>query len=172
MKRRFYALFFVAFAQTAMAQKAEKIPGEGQPPPVERPEQLPAPSAEAQIAIDKNVELVRKTMPEVAGIAFDYDEASIEWLDGYINRMREEFDGEPGRLGQVLASYIGESIRRKYGGRWVEAEYGIGVEIRPNFVAFPFNKVSKQFENGQEDSVFSFYQSIQPLLDEANAPTH
>nr|MBP6750660.1 hypothetical protein [Xanthomonadaceae bacterium] len=127
---------------------------------------------EAQTAIDKNVELVRKTMPEVAGIPFDYDEASIEWLDGYINRMREEFDGDPGRLGQVLASYIGESIRRKYGGRWVEAEDGIGVEIRPDFVAFPFNKVSKQFENGPEDSVLSFYQSIQVLLDETNAPTH
>ncbi|MBP6748227.1 MAG: hypothetical protein KA144_01200, partial [Xanthomonadaceae bacterium] len=87
MKRLFYALLFVAFAQPAMAQKAEKIPGEGQQSPVERPEQLLAPSAEAQTAIDKNVELVRKTMPEVAGIPFDYDEASIEWLDGYINRM-------------------------------------------------------------------------------------
>lgn len=172
MKKLFCAILFIAFAQTAMAQKAEKMPSDAPQTAVERSEPLPAPSAEVQTAIDKNVELVRDTMPEVAGIPFEYDDASIEWLDGYINRMRKEFGDEPGRLAQVLASYIGESIRRNYGGRWVEAEDGIGVEIRPDFIAFPFNKVSKQFSNGPEDSVFSFYRSIQPLLDEANAPAH
>lgn len=124
-------------------------------------------SAKAREAIEKNAALVRRTMPDVAGIPFEYDEASVEWLDGYIDRMRGQFGDEPGRLSQVLASYIGESIRHAYGGRWVDAEDGIGIEIRPDFIVFPFNKVNKQFENGPEDSVLSFYQSIPALLEHA-----
>lgn len=155
---------FLAFAASPLA--AEKTGKPADETPQASVETSPsALSAEVQEAIDKNSQLVRSRMPEVAGIPFEYDEASIEWLDGYINRMRDQLGDEPGRLSQVLASYIGESIRRKYGGRWVDAEGSIGVEIRPDFIVFPFNKVDKQFENGPEDSALSFYRSIPVLLD-------
>lgn len=158
---------FLAFAASPRAaEKTGKAADEAAQASVEMsPSAL---SAEVQEAIDKNSQLVRSRMPEVAGIPFEYDEASVEWLDGYINRMRDEFGDEPGRLSQVLASYIGESIRRKYGGRWVDVDGSIGVEIRTDFIVFPFNKVDKQFENGPEDSALSFYRSIPVLLDHAS----
>jgi hypothetical protein len=171
MKKRIAALLlcttFLAFSASPLAaENTGKSADEAQAASVET--SASALSAEAREAIDKNSQLVRSRMPEVAGIPFEYDEASVEWLDGYINRMRDQFGDEPGRLSQVLASYIGESIRRRYGGRWVDTEGSIGVEIRPDFIVFPFNKVDKQFENGPEDSVLSFYRSIPVLLDHAS----
>jgi hypothetical protein len=164
-ERLLCAMLLAFSASTLAAENTAKAADEAPAASVEM--SASALSAKAQEAIEKNAALVRRTMPDVAGIPFEYDEASVEWLDGYIDRMRGQFGDEPGRLSQVLASYIGESIRRKYGGRWVDVDGSIGVEIRTDFIVFPFNKVDKQFENGPEDSALSFYRSIPVLLDHA-----
>lgn len=120
-------------------------------------------SAQQQEAVAKNAALVQQMLGERAGIAFDFGPASVEWMDGYISRIRGTTK-EPGRLSQVLGSYLGEAIRRRDGGRWVRERDGeVGLELARGFVVYPFAKVEKHFANGEGDSVLALYRSIPPL---------
>ena len=121
-------------------------------------------SAQQQEAISKNAALVQEILGKQAGIAFDYGPASVEWIDGYISRIRTTMK-EPGRLSDVLGSYVGEAIRRRDGGRWVRERDGtVGLELTKGFVVYPLTKVEKHFANGESDSVLALYRSIPALL--------
>jgi hypothetical protein len=61
-------------------------------------------------------------------------------------------------------SLVGECISRTFGGEWVEKDGWWGVQVSERIWACPFAKVEKQFENGPEDSVASFFTCI-PVLD-------
>jgi hypothetical protein len=120
--------------------------------------------------IRANAELVITSMREQLGVLLDYDEKSVEWLDGYIERNREQFEpDELDRIVSVLGSFLGECIRIQFGGEWVEVEGQWAVRIGNgpgSLTAFPFNKVWKHFEQGIEEgeSVAGFYKSIPALL--------
>lgn len=68
----------------------------------------------------------------------------------------------------IFGSYVGETIRRKHGGKWVHSEesgYAL-VEIDGrDFKAFPFNKVHKRFSEGEDDSVAFFYEALKHTLE-------
>jgi hypothetical protein len=117
------------------------------------------------------------TLSEKLGVDLKYDRASVEWLDGYIERVRvhldeSSIDGLTGSIG----SFLGECIIANYGGRWLESEGTWGVffsEESDKNGAFPFNKVRKQLLNGAEDSILSFYDVLPVLLsmdDESSRP--
>jgi hypothetical protein len=112
-----------------------------------------------------NAELVVSTFRGELGTELSFDQAGVEWVDGYIERVREHFPKER-RSGLVstLASFVGESIIRTFGGEWVEKGGWWGVQVSERLWACPFAKVEKQFESGAEDSVASFFRCI-PLLD-------
>ena len=77
-----------------------------------------------------------------------YDAPSVRFIEGFIERNKSSFDGEE-REGLInsLGSFLGQCIIENYGGQWqLDHE-----------TAYPFAKVSKQFDNGLEDSVYSFY---------------
>ena len=121
-------------------------------------------SAQQREAIEKNAALVQELLGKQAGIAFDYGPRSVEWIDGYISRIRRTMK-DADRLSQVLGSYVGEAIRRRDGGRWVrERDGAVGLELVRGFVVYPLDKVAKHFANGEEDSVYALYQSVPPLL--------
>ena len=124
----------------------------------------PGVSPRQREAIEKNAALVQELLGKQAGMPFDYGPRSVEWIDGYISRIRTTMK-DTDRLSQVLGSYVGEAIRRRDGGRWVRERDGtIGLELAPEFVAYPFAKVAKHFANGEGDSVYSFYGLIPSLL--------
>jgi hypothetical protein len=104
------------------------------------------------------------TLSERLGVDLKYDRASVEWLDGYIERVRLNLD-QPSidGLATTIGSFLGECIIANYGGQWRESEGTWGVffsERNDRSAAFPFNKVRKQLMNGAEDSIFSFYEVI------------
>ena len=112
-------------------------------------------------AIRTNAENVKKVFAEQA---LDYDEPSIEWLGGYIDRNREKWDdGMRASLSSTLGSFLGECIIANFGGRWEMTEYGMGVMFDDGNGAFPFNKINKHIENGEEDSIASFYSSLEAM---------
>lgn len=118
--------------------------------------------------IQANAELVVKTFAESNDVKLHYDEKSVEWLDGYIERNRLKWDAETAeKLSNVLGSFLGECIRRNYGGDWQMSEkgYGLGIVFSDGNVAFPFNKIKKQIENGNDDSIAGFYKTIPILFD-------
>lgn len=117
--------------------------------------------------IRANAELVVQHMSQHAGFELDYDESSIEWLDGLIERQRvkDDFDLETNRgLSDKLGCFLGEALCVNLGGEWQQTEYGLGVVFSDGNTAFPFTKVEKQFANGSDDSIFSFYRTALTLF--------
>lgn len=111
-----------------------------------------------------NAELVVKTLGENNGVNLAFDEDSVKWLDGYVERNRENWDVQTKeKLSGVLGSFLGECIRLNFGGEWKMSEYGLGIVFDDGNAAYPFNKIRKQMDNGEEDSIASFYSTI-PLV--------
>lgn len=104
-----------------------------------------------------------------------YDAASVKFIEGFIERNKGSFDKEESKgLINSLGSFLGQCIIKNYGGYWQpDNETGsVAIVFDDNNKAYPFAKVSKQFENGLEDSVYSFYSIIPTVfkLDKKNKP--
>lgn len=96
-------------------------------------------------------------------LGLDYDTESVKFIEGFIERQRNSFDNEQ-RKGLVnsIGSFVGQCVIRNYGGHWqVDQETeAICVAFDDKNKIFPIAKAAKQFENGLEDSVYSFYTCI------------
>jgi hypothetical protein len=118
-----------------------------------------------QSQIEANAELVRTVAREKLDVDVGYDEAGVRWLDGYIDGQRDAPPKIQDRLVSTLGSYLGECVRRQYGGQWVnDPEQGWAVAINENFSVYPFNKVQKQLTSADGESVLGFFTAIGPLL--------
>jgi hypothetical protein len=95
---------------------------------------------------------------------FGFDEESVRWLEGFIERERTREGSNPelvDMLVSVFGSYLGECIVRCYGGQWaVDDDNGWHVRFDEKNAAYPFAKVQKQFTNGLEDGIHSFFTVI------------
>lgn len=113
-------------------------------------------------------EFLVATIRKDVGVELGYDDASVEWVDGFVERQRERFRGDDAAgLVNVVGSFLGECVIANFGGRWHEHETGgWGILFDTGTAAFPFAKTSKQFANGREggDSVHSFYRTIPVIL--------
>ena len=73
----------------------------------------------------EDAELVIEVLSEKEDIQLDYSADSISWLDAYIDEHRAKLDdGDKSVLREKLGAFLGESIRRNFGGRWVKAVDG------------------------------------------------
>lgn len=103
------------------------------------------------------------------GVSLSYDEKSVEWLDGYIEELRQSNLRPETRevLFKSFSSFLGECIRHEYGGQWKEIEGQWGIQLPDSdFIFSPFSKVKKQFVFGsEEESILSFYKIIPALRD-------
>jgi hypothetical protein len=114
--------------------------------------------------IAKNAELVRSMASQKLGVTANYDIEGVRWLDGFINGQHLGASGEvKERLVQTLGSFLGECIRKTYGGEWVDDSGSLEVRFSHGNAAYPFAKVSKQLQNGAEDSVLGMFTAI-PVL--------
>jgi hypothetical protein len=113
--------------------------------------------------IRANAALVVAEFGPLSGIPFGFDLESVAWVQGFIERQRENSDASEDartRIAAVLACYLGEAIAAETGGRWDDADDGeLGIRFANDNWCFPFAKVAKQFSNGIEggDSILSFY---------------
>jgi len=108
---------------------------------------------------------------EELGVELKYDEPSIEWLDGYINRIRSQMDKESYvSLATALGAYVGETIIATYGGAWAYFDDANqwGIRFHDGDAAFPISKVYKQLEDGESDSVLSFFTILPKVFDHIN----
>lgn len=101
-------------------------------------------------------------------VDLNYDKQSIEWLDGYINRVAPHLDkaSVPG-LATAIGAYLGEAIIATYGGVWYhhERDDQWGIRFDDGAIAFPFTKVYKQLEDGEFESIYSFF-TVLPIIRE------
>jgi hypothetical protein len=117
------------------------------------PEQLRMIEANAAIAIEELSALSQRP--------FGFDEESVAWVEGFIERQRESLDDGDGRgLVNVLGSYLGQAIVVATGAAWdIDDSGNLGIAFANGDMAYPFNKVGKQLEQGVEggESILSFY---------------
>lgn len=118
--------------------------------------------------IRANAEMVVQELRPLSGIDFSYTHQSVEWLQGYIERLRNsgELDSADmkDKLTSVLGSFLGECIVRCYGGTWTQHDAGEWcVAFNHDNMVFPFAKVAKQIDNGPEDGIASFF-SVIPII--------
>lgn len=112
--------------------------------------------------IANNVKLALSELGRLCGDEFGLDDASVDWVDGFIERQRVRADvqRDPGALLSVIGSYLGEAIIVATGGHWAEdAQAAIVVEFANGDWCAPFAKVAKQFEVGHAggESIAEFY---------------
>ena len=92
-----------------------------------------------------------------------YNAESVKFLEGFIERNKATFEKEDAKgLINSLGAFLGQCIIENYGGQWqLDNETGsVAIVFDNKNKAFPFAKLSKQFENGLEDSIYSFYTVI------------
>ena len=113
--------------------------------------------------IRANAELVIKQLGPLSSLAFGYNAESVAWVDGFIEQQRSRSDidkNEINGLVNVLGSFLGECIIRCFGGNWSNTDGEWCVRFDDENVVYPLNKIRKQFTNGQEDSIRSFFALI------------
>ena len=113
-----------------------------------------------EVKLRLNAGMVIENLSRHAGFELGYNEQSVEWIDGFIERQRAREGFEPGGLINTLGSFLGECMCRELGGEWkFQPNEQLAVQFSDGNAAFPFNKAEKHFANGEEDSILSFYQS-------------
>jgi hypothetical protein len=114
------------------------------------------------ISIRNNAALAVSKFKPLSGFDFGFDKASVDWVDGFIERLRNE-DGmnpAPEQFISLFGSYLGEAIIIAAGGCWAESEEGwLGILFPNEDWCFPFGKVEKQFEQGHDggESIASYF---------------
>ena len=112
--------------------------------------------------------MVVRELKTLSDIEFAYTQESVEWLAGYIERLRSSGEFESvevrNKLISMFGSYLGECIVRCYGGEWRQHEGVWGVAFTDGNMAFPYAKVAKQFDNGAVDDITSFFRIIPTLF--------
>jgi hypothetical protein len=120
--------------------------------------------------IRANAEMVIQNLRPLSGIDFGYTQESVEWLEGYIERLRlaGEFESAESRdkLISVFGSFLGESIVRCHGGRWAQNEGMWCVAFDDQNIAYPFSKITKQIDNGLEDGIATFFNAIPAIFED------
>ena len=106
-----------------------------------------------------NAELAIRTLRDQCGVTLGYDEKSVVWLDGYIERLRGGIDPEfKDSLVGVFGSYLGECIRRRFGGRWDETDgRWASVSTRRTPPSAPGRQTVRA---RPQDSIAAFYRAI------------
>jgi hypothetical protein len=117
--------------------------------------------------IKANAEMVIRELRPVSGMDFGYTGKSVEWLEGYIERLRLsgtfQVEETKDKLAGMFGSFLGECVIRHYGGDWAQHDGVWCVAFNGNNVVFPIGKTGKQMDNGLEDGIGSFFRGIAVL---------
>lgn len=129
------------------------------------------PGAENVMAhIHSNAGMVVDTMNELTDFEFGYDDESLEFLDGYLDRQSRRGDHEQfEQLANTVGCYVGECLVAMHGGKWVlDVEVGWMVAVG-TIKANPFAKTHKALTVGLRagQSVRSFVHSTRALAKRA-----
>ena len=119
--------------------------------------------------IKANAKLVIEQLSPLSGLEFGYNAESVAWVDGFIEnqRIRSDIDKNVvNGLVNTLGSFLGECIIRCYGGSWQNINGEWCIRFDNKNAVYPFNKVKKQFKNGQADSTKKFFELIPVLFKE------
>src|SRR2546430_4448950 len=79
------------------------------------------------------------------GVNLAYNEQSVAWVDGYIERNRQHLDERTlDALINFIGPFLGECIRRRYGGRREAGDGRLAIRVDDKNALVPVAKVEEQ----------------------------
>jgi hypothetical protein len=96
-------------------------------------------------------------------LKLEYDDNSVKYVEGFIERVKGQLNKEEEEgLINAITAFIGQCIIVNYGGKWEldKNRNELCIIFDTENMIYPFAKITKQFKNGIEDSVYSFYSVI------------
>jgi hypothetical protein len=100
--------------------------------------------------IKANAKLLGDQAQELLGKQLAFDQAAVEWLDGFIRRQRKQGDAND-TLIDVLGCFYGECIRQTYGGKWHYVHGQLAIQFSEGSAAFPFVHITKHIEDNDDE---------------------
>ena len=102
-----------------------------------------------------------------SGYKANFSMESLKEIDRFFDEQSHDGQPTPGgllseQLGSrmfALGSYVGETIRRLYGGKWVandndpRGEINIEFHLPDGTIMWPVQRVMKRYKNGSEDGI-------------------
>ncbi len=146
--------------------KSEKIKCEKVETEETRPDNAEGITESFENQMKKEAEIYVNIIKEQNNIKLNYAEKDLDAIEEVIEadieiEHTEDYQGTI----QVLGSYLGETLIRNFGGRWVEDKTFNTPAVEINSIKFfPHAKVHKRFENGKSDSLTSFYRFIKSKI--------
>jgi hypothetical protein len=109
--------------------------------------------------IQANVDMVIEQFGQSSGIDFGLNRESVAWVDGFVERQRVTLrPDEFGALPSVVGCFLGACVIEATQARWAyNDEFGWGIAFPSDNWAFPIAKAQKQFDEGETESILSFY---------------
>ena len=101
----------------------------------------------------------------VSGYKADYSLESMKQIDRFFDEQNTSTGILSKNRGQILfalGSYIGQTVIKLYGGKWItddnnpEGEMNIAVILDNGSTIWPVLKCMKRYTNGQEDSIYDY----------------
>lgn len=101
----------------------------------------------------------------VSGYKADYSLDSMREIDRFYDEQNTPTGILSKNRGQflfALGSYIGQTVIKLYGGKWItndndpEGEMNIAVNLDNGSTIWPVMKCMKRYTNGQEDSIYDY----------------
>jgi len=105
-------------------------------------------------------------------VVLDYSVESLGLIDEIISN---NWDEPPIMLDQMVVmfgAYVGETLRRRYGGSWeYDEEHGYALTglADKDVRVFPFAKTHKRFTNGEGDSLAFYHEALSKLIDDTKS---
>jgi hypothetical protein len=110
------------------------------------------------------------------GTQLDYSENSLMEVEVILNQLERQMESGGGGTNsidetcKIWGSYIGEVVRRRFGGEWsIETYPGkqfatLTLSVGANKL-FPTMKVHRRLTQGEADNVWSFYKMVKARLE-------
>lgn len=103
----------------------------------------------------------------------DYSEESLMRMETILEKSAQESEKDISETCKIWGSYLGEVVRRKFGGEWsIETYPGkqfatLALNVNGSTL-FPSMKVHRRLTQGPDESVWSFYRMVRARLEAAS----
>ena len=110
--------------------------------------------------LHEDAQLVIEVISDKEDVRLDFSADSILWLDTYIDRHRAKLnEGDKTVLREKFGAFLGETIRRRYGGQWVKGNGNHWmIAFGEQNLTSPFDMISDHLDN--QTSLTQFFQHI------------
>ena len=123
---------------------------------------------DTRFMLEANANLVIELMQPITDFEFGFDEKSLKWFDGYIERLKNDYgmvdNGNRDRFVSIFSSFLGEVFIRNIGGSWKYLDGCLGVLLLNGDCVFAFTKTEKQLANEHGNSIYGLYSGYKALF--------